>query len=146
MSTLDESSIRQLLPTPNTETQAPTETPIPGTIQNTNPPATGAGSALIFDPDENITYDPLQASRTTPEIPAAPAPVETSAPLGSNVIDLETTPPPSSGNGMGWKFWVILVAILMVVSLVVFFVMRSSMSSSPPQAQAPTLDNLYGAR
>jgi len=144
MSTLDESAIRQLLPTPNTVTQAPSGTPIPGTIQNTNPPASGLGDALIFDPDENITYDPLQASRTTPEIPAAPTPVETSAPLGSNVVDLETTPPPS-GDGMGWKFWVILVALLMVVSLVVFFVMRSSMSS-PSQPQAPTLDNLYGAR
>jgi hypothetical protein len=147
MSTLDEASIRRLLPKPDIGTPAPSETPIPGTITNTNPPASGPGDALIFDPDENITYDPLRATPTTPEVPLMTQPnITQPMTSSSNVVDLETTPPPS-GDGMGWKFWVILVASILVLSLVVFLIVRSTMSSGSQQtAQAPTLENLYGGR
>jgi hypothetical protein len=147
MSTLSESALRELLPKPDTDqvpgTPAPTQ--VPGTIVNTNPPAQGPGDALIFDPDENITYDPLQL---LPRQSSAPKPVVTQtrplAPSG-NVVDLETTPAPTSSGGMGWTFWVILVAFMMVVSLIAFFVIRSSMQSTPQTQAGPSLDNFYGA-
>ena len=148
MSTLDEASIRRLLPKPDIGAPAPTQTPIPGTIANTNPPASGPGDALIFDPDENITYDPLRATPTTPEVPPMTRPMTTQTNTSSNnVVDLETTPPPS-GDGMGWKFWVILIASILVLSFVVFLIVRSTMSSGSQSqsAQAPTLENLYGSR
>jgi hypothetical protein len=143
MSTLSEGALRAMLPPPQNivPTQPPPTQP-PGTIRNTNPPAQGPGDALIFDPDENITYDPLQ---TLPREPRAPAPVvrPVRSPLPSgNVVDLETTAAPDSG--MGWKFWVILVAAVMVLSLVAFLVIRSSMRSSPPAQASPSLDNFYG--
>lgn len=146
MSTLSESALRALLPKPDLAPTPPPPTRVPGTIVNTNPPATGSGDALIFDPDENITYDPLQ---TLPREQRDPAPVitQTLAPVPSgNIVDLETETAPASSGGMGWKFWVILVAAVMVLSLIAFFVIRSSMQSTPPTQTNPSLNNFYGTR
>lgn len=149
MSTLSESAIRDMLPTPGGGAPPPPPTtPIPGTIPNTNPPAAGPGDALIFDPDENITYDPIQTMQRTSDVP--PAPVMPSAVTPSkNVIDLEpeTTPPPS---GMGMAFWIVLVAVLIVVSIVIFFVVRSMSSGraapSTAAAASSSFDQMYGQR
>jgi hypothetical protein len=107
----------------------PPSTPIPGTIPNTNPPAAGPGDALIFDPDENITYDPLQTMQRTSDVPPTPVIPEAVSP-SRNVIDLEPTTPAPSGMGMG--FWVVLVAVLIVLSIIVFFVVRSMTPSRAP--------------
>jgi hypothetical protein len=146
MSTLSESALRELLPKPDTDQVpgTPVPTQVPGTIPITNPPAQGPGDALIFDPDENITYDPLQLLPRNPP-PADPVATQTFSPVTSgNVVDLETTPAPTS-SGMGWKFWVILVAAVMALSLIAFFVIRSSMQSTPQTQAGPSLDNFYGA-
>jgi len=144
MSTLSESSLRALLPQRG-QTTTETQPSIAGTVVNSNPPASGPGDALIFDPDENITYDPLQTMTRTNDVPQAPQITINRMP-SRNVIDVDPAPPqPNSGFGMG--FWFILVAILLILSFVAFLFMRSS--SSPQQASQVSnglgsMDQFYG--
>ncbi|MGA1563833.1 MAG: hypothetical protein ACO35C_04350 [Pontimonas sp.] len=153
MSTLDENAIRALLPKPNVAAPAPpVATSIPGTIANTNPPAQGSGDALIFDPDENITYDSLQTMQRTgnetPFVPQynVPSVQTTSSP---NVLDLapSTQAATASGYVSSLKFWVMLIASILIASFVIFLLMRSSKpSASPNAARGLDLNQIYGGR
>ena len=138
MSTLSESSLRALLPQRGPATGAATEPSIAGTIVNTNPPASGPGDALIFDPDENITYDPLQTMTRTNEVPSAP---QVTINRSRNVIDVEPTTAPASSGSFGMGFWIVLVAGLLILSFVVFLFMRSSSSGPASQQVSPQVPN-----
>lgn len=139
MSTLTTESLRALLPPPNTA--PPKEEAPAGAI-----PATGANDALIFDPDENITYDPLQRLNVTPQIPAPQSGMATSIetrppPAATNTIDLaadDTTSKAATSGGGGMFVWVALVAVLMIISFVIFFLVRgNSLGSSAAQQATP---------
>lgn len=155
MSTLDENAIRALLPKPNVQVPVqppsdPTEPAIPGTIVNTNPPAQGSGDALIFDPDENITYDSLQTMQTTGnEIPFVPQYSGGSAPVAStpNVLDLAPAPTTAASTMVSnLKYWVILVACILILSFIGFFLMRRSPKPASNMPPGMNLNQIYGGR
>ena len=136
-------------------------TPAPATeyVVNTNPPALDANDTLLFDPDELTNYDVLGPTPNLDPLPIdtarAPAP---QLPLGSSsgprdvgmVVDMESknaTPTETGdGNGMGWKFWVGLVTILVVCSMMLLLYVTSGgggvISSSQGMGGAPGMD--YG--
>jgi len=156
MSTLTENTLRSMLPQPNVQSSQsqpdsvslraslPT---IPGTIQNTNPPSSGPGDALIFDPDENITYDALQTiQQTTPQnnVPiVASAPIQ---PPSSNVLDLQATTAPSKLPSQMY-LWVIGIVAVIIISLIIVFLMKGNSGSTPqPQMGGFNFNQLYGQR
>lgn len=153
MSTLDEQSLRAMLPQPNTipssqsgvvETEPPGG--IPGAIVNTNPPYQNAGDALLFDPDENITYDPLQLLPRTTDTSTTSMTFPPAAPPSSgNILDLQPTQPPETSGSFRWQFWIMIIAGIIAVVLAGFLLMRSRNKSSsvPQQPQMSQFDQFY---
>lgn len=128
MSTLTESSLKDLLPKRNVTTPAPE---VAGTVP------IGPSDALIFDPDENITYDPLQRLNVN-ETSTGQGGISTSMPTDppfSNTIDLAEAEPKKSSSS-GFSLWIFLIAIVLILSIVVFFVVRGNLSSSSSQTSA----------